>query len=417
MASLARDPASGRFRVRFRYDGREYHRSLYTREPRAAQAGLGQVEEALRMLQLGLIEMPTGVDAGLFIVSGARARREMRAASKVQTLADLLRVYLEELPPGSKEERTLDGERLHFRHLMRHLGAQTRLSALKPATIQRYVALRSQDRYAGRAVRPETIKKDIVTLRLVWNWARRQEYVTGPPPIDRVIYPKRDEKPPFRTMAEIQRALASGNASPPEAAPLWESLYLTREEVDQLLAYVRTRPAERFVYPMFVLVAHTGMRRSELLRSQQSDFDFQGRTISVREKKRSRKHALSYRRAPMSRLVAEVFTEYFAARPPGGHALLQDDGGPVDVDRADNRFEAALRGSPWENVRGFHVFRHSFASNAAAEGIDQRMIDGWMGHQTEEMRRRYRHLSPGHQQAAIDAVYGPPDPCSDAAGR
>ena len=57
-------------------------------------------------------------------------------------------------------------------------------------------------------------------------------------------------------------------------------------------------------------------------------------------------------------------------------------------------------------IRGFHTFRHSFASNLAAKGIDQRVIDEWMGHQTEEMRKRYRHLFPDQQRKAIDSVFG-----------
>jgi hypothetical protein len=33
-------------------------------------------------------------------------------------------------------------------------------------------------------------------------------------------------------------------------------------------------------------------------------------------------------------------------------------------------------------------------------------IDAWMGHQTEEMRKRYRHLFPDQQQAALASVFG-----------
>jgi integrase len=62
-------------------------------------------------------------------------------------------------------------------------------------------------------------------------------------------------------------------------------------------------------------------------------------------------------------------------------------------------------GSKWEHIRGFHVFRHSFASNLAAAGVDQRMIDEWMGHQTEAMRKRYRHLLPDQRRKAIEAVF------------
>ena len=49
---------------------------------------------------------------------------------------------------------------------------------------------------------------------------------------------------------------------------------------------------------------------------------------------------------------------------------------------------------------------HSFASNCAAAGVDQRVIDEWMGHQTEEMVRRYRHLFPSQQRQAINLVFG-----------
>lgn len=52
---------------------------------------------------------------------------------------------------------------------------------------------------------------------------------------------------------------------------------------------------------------------------------------------------------------------------------------------------------------GFHSYRHSFASNLAALGIDQRVIDEFMGHQTEAMRKRYRHLFPKNRRSAIES--------------
>ncbi len=405
MASLEKDPSSGSYRVRFRFEGKEYKRSLRTKKHRVAHASLGQVEESLRMLEIGLTEIPAEIEEGTFIISGARIRKEKKLNRSVRTLANLFQIYEKELPAGSKEERTLKGEKLHFKHLLRHLKPKTLVSAIKPTSIQKYVELRSKDQYRGRFISPETIKKEITTLRLVWNWAKRQEYIDSPPPVNNVIYPKRDEKPPFQTMTEIQRILSRGNVSKEREAAMWESLYLTRSEVDRLLDCVAKQEAEQFVYPMFVLVAHTGMRRSELLRAEKSDFDFEGRTISIREKKRSRKHALSFRRVPMTGLVGKVFQQYFLENPFGERALCGNDGLPLNADKADHRFEAVLVGSQWEKVRGFHVFRHSFASNATTEGIDQRMIDSWMGHQTEEMRQRYQHLSPDHQQAAIDTIF------------
>ena len=52
------------------------------------------------------------------------------------------------------------------------------------------------------------------------------------------------------------------------------------------------------------------------------------------------------------------------------------------------------------------VLWHSFASNCAVAGVDQRVTNEWMGHQTEEMVRRYRHLFPEQQRQAIDKVFG-----------
>ncbi|MEO1496286.1 MAG: site-specific integrase [Planctomycetota bacterium] len=408
MASLELDPASGRYRIRFRYADREYKRSTHTKHRRVAASALGQVEETLRLLRLGMAEVPEvpeKVDPGDFIVSGARSRRERSAPSPVRTLGDLFRIYQQELPDGSKETRTLEGEKLHFKHLLRHLKAGSRVSALAPSDVQRYVELRSRDAYRGRLTGPDTIRKEISTLRLVWNWAKSQGYVKSPLPVDRVVYPKRDEKPPFMTLAEIRRVSERGGLDKRRVDELWESLYLTRQDVDALLRFVGGLTREPHVYPMFVLAAHTGMRRSELVRSEIDDLDFDSRTVLVREKKRSRKHAISYRRVPMSGLVERVFREHLSTYEGDGRTFWRRGAAKLTEHIATNHFKAALSGSEWRCVRGFHVLRHSFASNAAAEGVDQRMIDEWMGHQTEEMRRRYRHLAPEAHRTAIDSVY------------
>ena len=70
-------------------------------------------------------------------------------------------------------------------------------------------------------------------------------------------------------------------------------------------------------------------------------------------------------------------------------------------------FQQTLKASDWEPLRGWHVFRHSFNSNCASQGVDQRMIDAWVGHTTEDMRRRYRHLIPNIEQAALQSVFQP----------
>ena len=81
---------------------------------------------------------------------------------------------------------------------------------------------------------------------------------------------------------------------------------------------------------------------------------------------------------------------------------------PLGRDAASHWFWQPMRGTHWclDSRRnwfkvGFHTYRHSIASNLAARGVDQRIIDEWMGHQTEAMRRRYRHLFPKNRRDAI----------------
>ena len=55
---------------------------------------------------------------------------------------------------------------------------------------------------------------------------------------------------------------------------------------------------------------------------------------------------------------------------------------PITDEESSHHFETVLLGTKWEHLRGWHVFRHSFCSNCASKGIDQRMINAWVGHQT-----------------------------------
>lgn len=85
--------------------------------------------------------------------------------------------------------------------------------------------------------------------------------------------------------------------------------------------------------------------------------------------------------------------------------LPQPDENFMTPDKASHHLEIVFKGSRWENLRGWHVFRHSFINNCATQGVDQRFIDSWVGHQTDEQRRRYRHLFPDSQKQAIDSVF------------
>lgn len=75
-------------------------------------------------------------------------------------------------------------------------------------------------------------------------------------------------------------------------------------------------------------------------------------------------------------------------------------------DEASDHLKQALAGTKSEKIRGWHIFRHSFISNCASLAVDQRMIDAWVGHQTDDMQKRYRHLFPHRQKIELERVFG-----------
>ncbi|NLF71295.1 MAG: site-specific integrase [Candidatus Anammoximicrobium sp.] len=361
--------------------------------------------------------MPRDADVPTFLLSDGKLNGKPTVASSI-TLASLFDKYRESLPDRSIEESTLYTARIHMNHVARVIGRTADARGISLVDLQRYVDKRSKEKgHGGRAVSATTIRKEVVTFASVWRWAKRVGHLDRDFPNTGLTYPKEQEKPAFQTWEEIERKIARGGLTETEQTELWDCLFLTLPEIEELLGFVKQSGRWPFVYPMFVFAAHTGARRSEMVRSEIDDFDFEGGTVLIREKKRVR-GKLSTRRVPLSPLLVETMRHWFANHPGGRHTFCLDCrlprgrktreiGTPITRDEAHDHFKRTLAGSKWDKLRGWHVFRHSFCSNCAAKGIDQRIINAWVGHQTEEMVRRYRHLIPNQQQEAIRAVFGP----------
>ena len=286
------------------------------------------------------------------------------------------------------------------------------MTSLGLADLQRHVDRRARMKGIKGRISPATIRKEIVTLRTAWNWGVQFGLVVGKFPNRGLRFPKSEEKFPFMTWQEIERQIAAGG-DPDEC---WECLYLQIPETTELLQYVHDHASLPWVYPMFCFAAHTGARRSEIIRTRAADVDFAEGIITIREKKRTRGQRTS-RRVPMSAFLRQVLTDWMQQRPAADTLFCQDVKvihsktkrtvpTPITRDEAHDHFKRTLADGKWGVLRGWHVLRHSFVSACASRGIDQRLIDGWVGHTTEEMRRRYRHLYPSTQAEAIQRVFG-----------
>lgn len=414
-----------------------------------ARAKAAQVDYLLLRLKQRLVELPPGIGIVEFVQHDGRPPTSPAIADsqspgqRVAHLATFRDRYLD-THRESLEARTIEGIELHFKHLCAALGDQFPIRELKLGNLQAYVDRRSKAKgMSGKRLSPATIKKEIVTLRTAWNWAGKMGMVAGRFPYDGLRYPKGDEKPPFQTIEEIERQIAAGGLDAAQKKELWEALYLRPGEIAELLAHVEQQAAHPWIFPLICMAAHTGARRSELIRMQVADLDLAGGSVIIRERKRV-KGKRSSRRAPLTPLLTQALQAWLAVHPGGAFLFCQageigrskkrsrttghqsgelrsktlkgrlatvkvradtPHTGPLTASECHDHVKRTLSRSKWSVVRGLHVLRHSMISCLAAAGVDQRIIDDIVGHTSEEMRRRYRHLTPQLKSQAVLTVF------------
>jgi integrase len=425
---------AGSWRILFRYNKVQYAFTIGEVPEVEAVAVKGKVEYLLMRLKQHLLDLPAGCDIVTFLqYDGKPPSEPLPPPPEQMTLGQLRDQYLT-LHTEVLDPRTVADMRGHWKHLARLLGERTPADTLTLGNLQDYVLARVKEGVEG-----VTAKKEIVTLRTCWNWGMRMSFVQGAFPNRGLRFPKGREKPPFMTFAEVERRIAAGQ---PDS--LWESVFLTRTEIEDLLATVDKRASYPWVAVMFWFAAHTGARRSEMLRVLREDVDLEAGNVIIREKKRRRDVQESTRRVPLSAPLREKLRQWLANHP-GGPYLFTHAGvvarskkrsrttgyksqgerstskkgrqatvrqreplppGQLSRTEASDHFNRTVADTKWAHLTGWHILRHSFVSNCAAAGVDQRLIDAWVGHTTEEMRRRYRHLIPSVEHAAINRVFG-----------
>jgi len=399
------------FRIRFRYGGAKHLLALHTSDKKEADESLARFEANLRLIERGIIDPPpAAVDLGVYIVSGGKLTGRPTESTRPArvTLGILFDSYLSSFPKGAKEASTWKTETIHIGHLRRLLDMRLTLAEVAQKTIQEYIDARTQE--IGLRKRPisrETVLKELGTFSAVWNkWAIPQGMIDSPPPVTNLTFPKGNTKPPFQTREQIERQITRQKLSAETQTELWHCLFLTLPEVEEFLDYVRDAKRPTYVYPMMVFAAHTGARRSEIRRSLVNDFDFASKTVLIREKKKDHDKVETYRVVPLSPRLGSAMREWFDKHSGGMYTICTPSGRAITDHYATKIMLAAVRRSKWSVIPGWHCLRHSFISNCAARGVDQRLIDHWVGHTTEAMRRRYSHLLPAVSQTALLSVFG-----------
>ncbi len=228
MASFDYDAASGNYHIRFRFGGKPFKRALHLEDEKEAALVCGVVEETIKDVKRGRLVLPPGAEVGAFLLSGGKIDGTRQPLSKPcqETPSALFATYERDLTVGSKEDNSLATERIHRRHLLGHF-CKSAIAEIDHQAIQGYVNIRS-----AAGVTAVTIRKELATLRMIWNWGLHNGHVNTPLPwkMTRLKFPKGTRREQFQTWEQIGRKVESlrraGELTEERESRLWECLYL-----------------------------------------------------------------------------------------------------------------------------------------------------------------------------------------------
>jgi len=313
--------------------------------PVATKRGAGEYERQLRAEMLGPTEKP----------------------KVAPTLAEFSSEFLETYAASNNRPSELRSKRSIYKiHLLPLLGGR-RLDEISPRHIEGYKSTKVK---AGRSAK--SINNDLTVLRKTLSVARDWGLI--------------EQVPAFHWM------------KPP--APEFD--FLSAEEGARLV-----HAAEPGWSTMMLTALRTGLRVGELLALRWDDVDLVvGRLVVRRSSWRGHlgppKNGRN-REVPLSPDALEALKAQRHLR--GELVFCAADGTPWRENQLRRPLYRACKRAGLRRI-GWHVLRHSFASQLVARGVVLKAVQELMGHSTIQMTLRYSHLSPDARRDAVRLLDG-----------
>jgi len=192
---------------------------------------------------------------------------------------------------------------------------------------------------------------------------------------------------------------------------------LTAGELHTLLETAREHYPEH--YPLFLLLARTGMRIGEAVALQYGDCDFHNRYIKIQRSQvlgklstpksgKSRKVDMSFQLAETLKRHHKRWKERGLAMGLGGapeYMFVNEAGKMLDKDNWRKRiFYKVLEKSEMRKTR-IHDIRHSYATLRIAAGHNIADVSNQLGHHSVKLTLdTYYHWIPGKKKSEVDAL-------------
>jgi integrase len=184
--------------------------------------------------------------------------------------------------------------------------------------------------------------------------------------------------------------------------------------VEQLREFLTVTSSHR-LSAAFVLLATTGMRRSEVLGLRWSDIDFDDCSLSIVRTLTvvAGRSVLSAPKTTASRRLVYLDTGTLAALrrhrdatplSPDGYVFRSVDGQPVNPASFSTTFERLVARSGLPRIR-LHDLRHTYATLALRLGTHPVLLSERLGHTSIAVTiDRYSHVIPSIDRHAADVV-------------
>ena len=392
-------PTAKGFRLHFCIHGRQHKRFLIKNE-NVANILQSRINTLLVEYKNGLVELPPDKSLPDFIFESAvdRPTPKEERFTAITHLQELIDEYEKISAPPTKALSTWKTEKIHLKHLREFLQHQRYDDVLLSEISVRFFDLYKQFRYS-QDIRTDTVKKELATFQMLFQMAVGHGYLEE----NVVKKVKRDKSqvPPerFRTHKEIEELLRNCDYTQKEIRDIKRFRYLTPDELERLIALAEGK----WLHPILMTFQFTGMRRGEMTKLEWADIDLQRRFLLVRSRKQSQSKQEIRRRIYIADGLMDTLQAQREISGDQRWVFPGPEGKRLKVDTLGETFRRMVKGTEFEGL-GFHCFRHSLASNLAAKGVDQRIIDRILGHQTEGMRQRYQHLFPEQMEEAFKSI-------------
>ncbi|MBV8539961.1 MAG: site-specific integrase [Pseudonocardiales bacterium] len=193
--------------------------------------------------------------------------------------------------------------------------------------------------------------------------------------------------------------------------------------VDELAAWLRVALSDRFA-ALWLLVATTGMRRSELAGANRELLDVDSGTLTIADtrvvvnghtvesdgKTESGVRTISLDGFTVSLLrsylaVLDREREAFGAGYPAHDKLMRhEDGRPLHADTITRRFNRLVDLAGVRRIR-LHDIRHTYATLSLDSGVTPKILSDRIGHSDMSVTFQvYGHRSTGHDREAAELV-------------